>query len=545
MSHILLKLLRADPVTFKAVSRAYRLIVQRRARLAARASRGFGNLSPFAKLCVVSAIIGLVLSKVLLSVSSPLLGSAFVLTLGALFLLMVVLVDYADVLVNRDEYAVLASHPHNPWSVLLAKIVVLGRSVLLLGLCYFGPSIVTSVFAFRSLAAGLGFLAAAVLLIVTFGVGGMIVSVAILRGGGQSALQRFLPAFQAVYVIFAMSVGSVSGIFRTFTVPTLPETGMAQWLIPPVWFVWPIELAVGDVSNSTYARTALTVASLGFLLLLGSSWIARGFGERLLEKQTGSRPRATAIARRRSRRLGRWIAGKSEGRAVLTIARAHLRGDLLFRSRLLVALVMPVGILVSPIVTSRGETLHKPMTILPLIVISFIGSAGLLIQAFRLSSRPQALWCVLTSPIDRARFSMAIVRLVRMTVLAPLAALLVAVAVVTSSRPLLDVIVLLELAIVCDWTLFLWRGWISEFPFSQAPEPRGGGIQILTVLTAMLVGGLGVAVVMVAGLFGLPGRAVALALLLVTWMMIARWAERRVARKAAEIELGALEMSTR
>jgi len=279
------------------MSRAYERILLRGTRFG-RVSTRARRLPVYAFQCLFAFGAGLVLSGVLFTHGSHVPGAACLLTFGALFLLLVLSVDYSDVLVNRDEYLTLAHHPHDPWSVLLAKIVVYGRGILTLGISYFLPGTILFAVAYRSTTAGAAFLTGAILLAITVGAGGMLLG-ALLNVQGRSVLNRLLPLVQAVYMVALMSAMNVVNIVRAWNVPKLSDIGWLQWAIPFAWFVWPAEAVVGEATHAMIIRFALSLACLVIPFLIGSLWIAGHVGERMLEQESSGprgHPRSSAWA---------------------------------------------------------------------------------------------------------------------------------------------------------------------------------------------------------------------------------------------------------
>jgi len=545
----MLRLLRADPDVFRPVARAHRLITHRMERVARGRARGFmARIPPAYFLRFMAAFYGTILSNVFAWWESRVFGAALLLTFGGLFLILVVILDYYDVLVNRDEYLVLASHPHDTWSILLAKIMVVGQSILVLGACYFVPGAIRAAFSFRSPVAGLGFLVGAAGLTVAVGAGGMLITALLVRIGGRAAIQRVLPLIQAAFVLSVMFGSGAGRVMRTIAVPKLAEIGFVQWALPPFWFVWPVELATGQVSGGTLLRAGLSAISLIAVAVVGSGWIADRFGERLLEPEARSRSRVPKPARSRARtraplRPRFTLLGDSpELRGFLTIARAHVRGDTQLRTQILISCLLPVGVLGSAFLRGRHFIMNQPTEAMLLLGLGFMMATGPLTQALMWSSRPAALWCVLASPIDRSQFSLATIRVLRVFFLGPFFLGLGVLAwIVARTKGAGIAMAAIELTLLCDLMLAIWRGFSSAFPFSRPVglPARRSGATILTVFVTMAFGGLGLTMVLLSDRAGIAGQLSAVALFLIVRYFVGKWVTGRISREAAALEIGA------
>jgi len=232
----------------------------------------------------------------------------------------------------------------------------------------------------------------------------------------------------------------------------------------------------------------------------------------------------------------------SETRAVFTIARAHLRGDTAFRSQLIVAIVIPIGVLISPILSSHGSVLTHPAAILPMVLCSFMMVGVYTISTMSFSKRPGALWCVLTSPMDRARFSMASLQVLRAVAVLPFLAATLGLLLAAKTPPLIAGICTIELWLFFDASFLLWRGWIPDVPFSRSSTQRQrAGTQLLVLSGVLVAAGVGSAIVLVSARFGLVSELVSLLIAVISRALVGAWATQQVAQEASALELGGEE----
>jgi hypothetical protein len=162
-------------------------------------------------------------------------------------------------------------------------------------------------------------------------------------------------------------------------------------------------------------------------------------------------------------------------------------------------------------------------------------SASVLIR----SSRPESLWWILTAPVDRARFSLATVSLVRVFHLAPLFAALVITEIRAGGPWPPRLALLAEMLALGDLLLLLGKGVFPDFPFSQLRQEGGGAGASRTALTlvAGLIAGAATLTVFLFGLLGLRGILTGAAVFALLRLPAGRWAHRRAAAAAEWLEL--------
>jgi len=230
------RLLGADPAVFVPFARAYALIIRRRSRM--RFSRGIspkamGRISPFHVACFFAALLGTGVAVATVGMKFAFLAIVISLGVGSFLLVFAVLFDYLEVLASPDEYRVIAAHPHDAWSILLAKIVVVGRALGTLATCFFTPTLIAIGFALHSALAVAAFALSATLITIAASFGAMLFGIGIMAKWGRAGLVRFLPAIQTVFLVayVTMSMGR-RWIYMT---GKAPGHAILQWLafMPP------------------------------------------------------------------------------------------------------------------------------------------------------------------------------------------------------------------------------------------------------------------------------------------------------------------------
>ena len=528
----LLRLLGADPEVFRPVFRVQTLLVRRRSRLAINRRGAIAKLSPFRMLCFFAALYGVFAMSFAVMARVPMLGFAIAAAIGCIFLLLVVFTDYLDVLVDPREYLVLAAHPHDGRSILLAKMAAVGRSLAILAAFLFTPTAIVISFGVNggSPAQALAYFAGSLAAGATASALGLFVGVTLLTLGGRRLMDRLLPFVQIAFQLAYLGIVGGQTLVRSLTAEKVPAS--VPWLLPTFWFLAPFEALRTGLSEPVALRGGLAALCLGLLGAGATRWLGSRFGERLLEPIE----RRPAVEGRRpgGRRKGAARPAGSDRGQLFKLLRVHLRSDWKTRSEFL---VMPLSGVFLILFYTRGPALGRTG---PGMVTFFFGWFLLLaVDVLTRSSRPAVLWCVLVSPVDRGKLSFAAVSLVRWAQLLPLSVLLVALEVFTGQGPALPrVLRLAELVVFGDLLILLGRGLIPDFPFSRSSRTEGQntGRRTVVLLWGALAASVGTALITLAAHFGTAGMAVGTAFLLSLRVLAARWARRRVAEAAEAVE---------
>ncbi len=526
----LLRALGADPQVFHPVYHAQRLMLSRPRLLQARGrTTGSGFL-----VGLVASINGVVAATLLLTTRLPVLGGGLALTFCCAFLLMIVLADHAEALVRPGERLVLAAHPHDDRSLLLAKLAAAGRSLAPLAACLFLPPCLVVAFRWPP-GAALAFLAGAAgaaLAVATFG---LLAAVLLVRLGGRRAMDRLLPwirlSFQLGYILPMAS--------NRMLLPERLSAGTRtalSWLLPTFWFTAPFELAAGGAGPAAVGRLALAAGSL-VAVGIGGWRLAAGLGRRLLEPE----PRPAAAPGRRAPRSPGILAllVRFEGLRLLSLLRVHLRSDWRASSELL---SLPIVTLFMVFLFSRQASIAG-------------GEAGFFMYGFMIvvsadsltrSQRPESLWWLLSSPIDRTRFSLATIPLLRLLLLVPVSA---AVALLSLRHPGAAAVswedgflLLFALLAYGDLLLVLGKALFPEFPFSCASSgpDRSSERRFGRMLIGMPVSGAGTAAFIACRHFGVSGIAFGGLVAVLLHLPAFLWARARTRRAAARLDLALL-----
>ncbi|HEV2853596.1 MAG TPA: hypothetical protein VHC97_12400 [Thermoanaerobaculia bacterium] len=532
ISDSLIRLLGGDPAVFHPLYRVQKLLLKRNVRVVQgrRQGRGFlSGVSPFALLCFYAVIYGIMGTLFFAMARSVFLGGALSLTLGCAFLLLVVITDNFDVLVNPREVLLLAAHPHDDRTFVLAKLAAIGRTLSILALLLFTlPGLMVGFVLRTPLGSILFFLGAAGASVATVMLG-LLLAAALLKAGGRKAMERMLPWIQGAFQIGYLFVIGGQRLFERLTLSGPVDLGLWPWLLPSFWFAAPLELMAGPPSAPPFARLGLAAATLGLLLGGAVRWLGPGLTERLLEPV---QQRTAAPARRKASRHRK--TGGREWSRLFALLRVQLRSDWRTRSEFLLIPLMGAFFLLfyfpdTP-ASSKG----------PLMSTFFYGwflvlSADVLTR----SSRPESLWWILASPIDRTRFSLSSLSMVRAFQLAPLFAAAVFAQVRAGAALPVLIATAAELLALGDLLVLIGKGLFPDFPFSR-PRAEGGASGERTALTLVggTVSGLFTGLVYVFSLWGVRGALTGAGVFLLLRFPLSFWTRRRAAAAADRLELG-------
>lgn len=528
----------ADPAVFVPVARAHALIVRRRAGLMRTRKGMLSTWSPFRALCLFALLYGCAGLLFVLEAKFPILGDALALSVGGLFLLMVVVSDYFDVLVNPREQLVLGAHPHDDRSILLAKLWTVGRALAVLFFFLVAPTTIAVASVGHSLVAGLLYFAGAAGACAAAAITGLYAAVAVLTLFGRSGYDRMMPWLQTIFQLSYFVFFGGNTLLTALQSKGVPA--LLTWLAPPFWFLAPLEALQSGWSASAAVRTVLALGVLAALFIGGTRWLGARVGERLLEPVERRRERRPAAkARRRSASPGGgsrssspldWILG-AESRRFFQLFRVHMRADWRTRSEFFMGPAICAFFLLT---TYRERSAWFGIFFIGCFLIASM-------DVLTRSARPESLWCVLVAPLDRARFSASTVGLLRATQLFPMVAILAALGAKHPGDTFGDrAIFCVEALLYGDLLILFGRALFPEFPFSRASRADArSGRRMVLILCGTALSGVLTGAMYLTGRFVPHGILLVVGGLVVLRFPVAAWMRRRVASAAEDIELAA------
>jgi hypothetical protein len=230
---------------------------------------------------------------------------------------------------------------------------------------------------------------------------------------------------------------------------------------------------------------------------------------------------------------------RSHGRRLFRLLRVHLRCDSRARSEVL---TVPVLSLVMLVLYSRPAAPDDPWLVPSIYGWGLFMSASTLIR----SQHPESLWWLLSSPVDRTRFSLSTIPLLRLLILLPMSATVALISLRHPSPPgttwALKLLSLLALVAYGDLVLLLGKVMFPEFPFSLPATGAGAttGRRFGSVMLGLPASGAGTAAILGFQHFGAPGIASGAVAALALHGPAYLWARRRARRAAEHLDLASL-----
>ncbi len=293
-------------------------------------------------------------------------------------------------------------------------------------------------------------------------------------------------------------------------------------------------------------RLLLAAAAIAGVALLGARWISTRVGAELLEAPVRARRAPRRIRRKTRFSPGALLYRGAESRALARLAGAQFRSDSVFRMQFIV--IPLIFVLMSSRSLIQAHSLRTPAAHTGAItLLSFFLGMLLVVQGAPLSRsrQPANLWCVLVSPLRRGDFSMALVSVMRLWVLLPGAAIILAYELFgVRTAPLIAAVGVAKFWAMGELLLRLGRALLPDVPFSRPLRAAGqrAGAQILYVLLASAVAGGCMIGSFIAGQFGWAGDLAAAVSFSLVAIPAGLWARWRVTRAAERFELAASEL---
>jgi hypothetical protein len=493
-------------------------------------------MTPFHLLCLMALLYGFFAFFILMESKFSMAGAVISATFGCFFILLVVATDDLDVLINPREYLVLAAHPHDDRSVMLAKLWVVGSSLVQLSALLFLPSAAGIVVSTNSPVVAAAYFVGASAAALATSIAAIFLATAVVALGGRSAMDRVLPWVQVTFQLsYVLLIGGRHAL-AWMKASSLPAG--VVWTLPTVWFLAGYEALRYGLSPGLAVRGAGALVLLTGLVVGGARFLGARMGEKLLEPLERPRVRRPAndpTVRKRTDASGGVLQG--EKKWLFRLLRVHLRTDWRTRSEFLMTPIVLLYFLFQiwrePSIGAGGAA----------VLLTFVGWFLMLsLDVLTRSSRPQVLWCVLVSPVDRTRLAMSSIALVRLFQLLPVGVLLLVFEILRGSGSAVERLLrVTEVVLFGDLLLLTGRGLFPDFPFSRPTRSEGqaGGRRFVTMFLGGLIAAAGSAVITLLSLLGVPGLAAGIALALLLRFPISAWTKLRVTRAAEQLELAA------
>jgi hypothetical protein len=416
----LLALAGIDAIQWFALTRIYLLMDFRRSGGATRTGSAGGQASPRP---IVAMLVGAVLNSVMIAlivflVRDPLTAAVGMVSMAAITISLLLLVDFAGSVVAAEDYWVLAPRPVSSRTYFAARLAAVLAYVTVFAL------VMSLVPAFVFLAwhrLGPGAFVGAIAATVLSSIAGAAVVIGIYTTLMAHVRPGRLVAVMSGVHLFA-SMLSMSGflfVMKGFEDARIRDLSVGDfdwfWYIPTTWFaaIVPALAGTGGV-RETLAAAGATVMTFA-VVPLACGRLSLDMALQISEA-TGSVPSTRGRALERIPGFGR-----GEAYAVATLIRAQFRYDLRFRLAILGVLPMTFfylflgwdeGLRNDPFVSgvkAGGPPIYMALAFLPMILHSALQS----------SDQWRAAWIFWATPADPARLVVASKNFVAVFVLGP------------------------------------------------------------------------------------------------------------------------------
>ena len=389
---------------WRALTRAYVGMDFRAAGGATRRDqRERKGVSPLAGLVFISAIGSLAFSVIAATTADALLSASLLTTYGAANTMMLLLVDFAGVVLSPDDYAILGPRPVGSRTYFAARLAAVAVYVSAISVSIAVlPAIVYAV--------RVGVLAApatiAAVLLCNLSTAILVINlyIVLLRWVHPARLRRAMSYLQlgaamSFYFIYYL----VNRVFQGALLDRFDFARMpALWAIPTTWYAALITIAGGG-SVQTWVAAASAVLLTMVCVPLAAGRLSLDYARRVGEMTATSEPQ-------RKTRAGR-LPGfrRGEARAVALLVRAQFRFDQRFRMGVLgilpltgfyLLLGMNQGELQDPFVAGSRPT--GPGVFMAIVFIPMTLHAALTV-----SESWRAAWIFFATPISHARIVVA------------------------------------------------------------------------------------------------------------------------------------------
>ena len=383
-------------------------------RLDIRSSRsryGGSRVPPLAIVLVTYTVMGVLLAVALIRSGDPFAYSVFTLS-GAMFMTaLTVIMEYGTVVVNPDDFEIMAHRPISSKTYFWAKVANLLFYVSLMATTLAGPGSLMGGLTFPSgVAFGLTHYAMALLSCWSTAALVVLLYSAAVR---VVSYDRFTNAITFVHTAatLVLTMGYVFLPRMLAEDPTLISIRRGGWLFaaPPAWYAAVVDMSAGGGIYENALLASAAGISSALLLGIAMSTISLSYAGRLSELASSS-PREQNVKRRTSSRggfpVGRLVCSGGSEMAGYELMASYLARERKLRSRVYPAFGLPLAAYLFGLLTNG---LHDPLVAAPegagLNIMNILGLYCVFISFFFASAMTQtdqwkASWLFYAAPID-------------------------------------------------------------------------------------------------------------------------------------------------
>lgn len=379
--------------------------------------KGESNFPPILGVLIMQAVVSLVMSVFVFKINDAFFGTLAVNTFVLVFISLTILLEFSNLILSPDDYAIISPHPVNSRTFFVAKslnfLIFVSASAIVMAAA---PSIVAGVVSGRWWLGPITFLSAwsmalaASLFFILF-------YTVMLRVVKRETMQRYLGYSQLLFIVVIYGGYMVlPRLVENFA--DLDLSRFDTWylyLAPPAWFAsWPALFA----DSFRYDRLIAALVGIGSLALMVSLGMSRLSLDYALTLADTVEQQEKLVARRKKGFIGKMMdaVANNEDRAIWSLIRAQFKFDNRFKTPILTIIPLTAlyiymglrdgGTIVDPfaiVESARVQTnffLYLAVAFLPMMIVTSTSN----------SASANASWVFFASPSDRLRLVMASAR---------------------------------------------------------------------------------------------------------------------------------------
>ncbi len=503
---------------------------------------------PILFLVFFKVIIAVLLAAVSLAVNQPYIMAITIYTVVTVFIAILVLLEFSNLILSPDEYPIIAARPVGSKTFFAAKLIHLLAYVNVLGMIMYLPSSVTI-----AIAAGNAFLFFSVflgglMLTTTIGLLFAVLYTLALKIVNRDTMQRVL-AYAQLLLIFLI-YGGYLGVPRLLGKEAFLylREFHSNWFYawPPAWFASVAKLPAGDLLPADLVSAVAAVAILLLSWRTASSKLSLSYAHTLSNTVT---EQENAAAHRKRGVFSRLLTQFSnhEDRAVWSLIRKQFKHDNRFKVSILT--IIPLAAFYIFMGLSDGQTMLDPFSVALqdaeqgtnfLLYVAIAMLPFMVIVGTVNSESYRSAWVFYTSPADRANIIMASARFALVYFCLPFAILLVGVFTWFFHDLLHAFLHCVAIYVVLMITTKLMVLLYPRIPFSQPPRAGQRSMSMFTmIIGGMLLMIIPMAVVSNLGYGGYLGYAISLVVALLLNYLLQQTLRRVLPKRAAKLEFTA------
>ncbi len=373
---------------------------------------------PIIGVLILKAILGAFLAAFTYTIIDPFLSAFTVFTVMSVFLAIIILLEFSNLILSPDEYAIIAAQPVGSKTFFMAKQIHLLAYVNLLGIIMYVPSAVVAMSVNRDPLLLFSFTLAGLMTATGIGMAFVLLYTLMLKVVNRETMQRLLGYTQLVLVALIY--------FSYFVVPHILENKLllqvngfhSNWLYlaPTSWFAAIAALPGGALTLSRTIAALTAVVMLYIVYRAGTTRLSLKYAQTLANTVAQQKQ---LQARRKHGVLNRLmlLISNHEDRAVWRLIRKQFKYDNRFKMSILT--IVPLTGFYVYLGVAKGEAIINPFIVAAhtktegMNLLLYVAAAMLpflITIGTAYSESYRSAWVFYTSPADRTAVILASAR---------------------------------------------------------------------------------------------------------------------------------------